>query len=152
MHKRLKISFRFNVHDSLRQRGQCEVGGLLFLQGRVEESCGVRQAQFGSPRLQRAVAGDLVVFNGLSGRGQARISAGMPLYSVMISAPSLVMPMIASHFFAWIFLPKILKTCSRRLTWPRVSLSCLTKAALSSLDCAALAIFGRVVRIFFSAK
>ena len=42
MHNDLEISFRFNIHDSLRQRGQCDVGGLLFLQGRVEESGGIR--------------------------------------------------------------------------------------------------------------
>ena len=33
-----------------------------------------------------------------------------------------------------------------------VSPSCFSKAALSSGDCAAFAIFGRALRIFFSAK
>ena len=41
----------------------------------------------------------------------------------------------------------ILNTCSSRLTWPRVSFSCLTNAAFRSFDCAAFAIFGSVLRM-----
>src|ERR1035441_3047592 len=69
----------------------------------------------------------------------------------MISAPSLVIPMMASQVFTRAGLPRILNTPCRRFTWPRVSRSCLTKAAFKSFDCAALAIFGKVFRILFSA-
>jgi hypothetical protein len=62
------------------------------------------------------------------------------------------MPIIASEVSARVGFPRILKTCWRRLTYPRVSFSCLTKAAFKSFDCAAFAIFGNVLRILFSAK
>src|SRR4051812_40610400 len=65
----------------------------------------------------------------------------------MISAPSSVMPLIASQGFPRGGLPMIRKTRSRRLTCPWVSRRCLLKAAANSLDCAAFAILGSVLII-----
>ena len=60
--------------------------------------------------------------------------------------------MMASQVLPFGVSPIDLKTCSRRATCCSVSSSCFWNAALSSSDCAAFAIFGKALRIFFSAK
>jgi hypothetical protein len=70
----------------------------------------------------------------------------------MISDPSSVIPLIAAQVFPRAGLPMILNTRSRRFTWLLVSRSCWMKAARSSFDCAAFAIFGSVFRILRESK
>src|SRR5216683_7712067 len=64
-----RSSRRGEIHGGFRERGQAFVGFLLLLQGLIQQPHGVLHSELLRPLLQRAVARDFVMLDGL-GRGQ----------------------------------------------------------------------------------
>src|SRR5262249_50396937 len=142
----------FLVHHRFRDLRQRLVGRLLFLQRGFQQLRGIRQAELLRPRPQRAVARDLVVLHRLRRRQQAGVERGRALLLRHDLLASSMMPMMASQVLPCGLASIASNTCSRRVTWPSVSPRCFSNAARSLSSCAAFAIFGSALRIFFSAK
>ena len=96
------------------------VGLFLFLQVLVEQPDRIRHAQLAGPGLERAVAGDLVMFDRLRGGKDARIqrrAVGELLHDLLALVDDAVDRLAGNSARR---LSDILKTCSSRSIWPSV--------------------------------
>jgi hypothetical protein len=87
-----------------------------------------------------------IVFHGLGGRDQAGLQGRGALYSFMISWPSSMMPVMASHVLRCGLASMTLSTCSRRETCVSVSPWCFSNAGCSFPSRAAFVIFGSALK------
>jgi hypothetical protein len=105
------------------------ISSLLFLQYLLQKRHGVFKAKLFRPSDEGPVAGNYVMLYRCAAARRPASSAGEPLYSFMMSAPSSVMPTMASHVLPWGFLSMAANTCSRRPICSSVSASCFSNAA-----------------------